>query len=82
MWYYYVPSVALGLLSLFFASSYVRELVVFFLRRQDYDKMKKPEIRTGELDTGPQVSTKDRLLFSYPFLIVMTAFGAFVSRPH
>ena len=50
-------------------ANYLRELFVFFRRREDYDALDKPSITHGE-GGGPEVSTADRLVFSYPLFIV------------
>ena len=55
-------------------ANYLRELFVFFWRREDYEALDKPSITHGE-GGGPEVSTEDRLMFSYPLFIV--GFGGF-----
>ena len=56
-------------ITLFLLFSYLRELFVFFTNRDAYEVLKKPKITHGEGD-GPEVSTEDRLIFTYPLFIL------------
>jgi hypothetical protein len=69
--------VGLGLFACFSIASYLRELFVFFTDRDAYDQMQKPNISYNE-DGDRPVGTADRLLFSYPLFIGLSAGGAIV----
>jgi hypothetical protein len=61
-------------ISVFLVLNYVRELWIYFMRRDQFDVLSKPKIAYGE-DGTKQVGRNDRLFFSYPFLIL--GFGGF-----
>lgn len=48
----------------------MRELLVVFTRKEDYDSLEKPRMFFGENPDGPQVGLKTRLILFYPFFIL------------
>ena len=63
--------VALALFACIAAAVYFRELFMFFSDREAYNRMRKPEISYGE-ESGTPVVTADRLIVSYPLLILVS----------
>jgi hypothetical protein len=67
--------------TIFMAYHYARELWVFFVHPKDYGGMKKLKITYGEFSDVP-VSTRDRLLVSYPLFIALGGLFSFMVLRH
>ena len=58
------------LMTLYIAARYARELYLFFRKPDEFENLPKPKITYGDFG-GDEVSTKDRLFFAYPLMIVV-----------
>lgn len=54
------------------AFKYIRELHIYFRKRDQFGALVKDEMRYGEFG-GPRVSIRNRLFFSYPIVIAIFA---------
>lgn len=62
---------------------WIRGLIVYFTRRDEYEKIIKTEMYNGDEGVTKKVSVKNQLFFSYPLGIVifgLLTYGSFVWR--
>lgn len=64
----------LGLVTLVLVFRWVRGLVVYFLRRDEYENIIKTKMSYGEEGGAKEVGIKNQLFFSYPLGILIAGF--------
>lgn len=69
-----------GLITLLLAFRWVRGLIVYFARRDEYEKLIKTRMSHGDEGGDKEVGIKNQLFFSYPVGILIggvLTYGAF-----
>ena len=64
----------LGLITLVLVFRWVRGLIVYFTRRDEYGNIIKTRMYYGEEGRGKEVGIKNQLFFSYPLGILIAGF--------
>ena len=70
--YTFISFMLFGFL-IFFTIRYLYEIYVYILDRENFDKKIQMKIFSAEFG-GKEVTIKDRIYFTYPFIIVVLLF--------
>lgn len=65
-----IVGIVLLLLTFVILAKYIRELILYFTRRDKFNHLVKSEMRAAEFG-GKKVGLRDRLFLSYPLLIIL-----------